>query len=309
MIGYIYNPIEDSITVREFKGSNADMKNAYIEDHAITPFSEDKLSFAPLLGPGSAPGYSKIEIGSVTTGGAGLGLTGSIMWSHSIQPGSNKLLLVSVHQRDGQSQVSGVTYDGLTMTRAGSISNVGANNRLTIMRLLDPPAGIGSVEIILSGLTGERIFGGAITLSNAAQASPTTVFNTSGNGSVYTDISSNGSCLVIDWVAKITAVADEPYTPGPNQTVLFTGSNNTITALSSWQSGASTVTMSWAWGNVRASIHGVSNIIPANNPAAGESSSVRINEKGTILYKLDSDPPAVLAIGGRKAYNSVEISI
>ncbi len=128
--------------------------------------------------------------------------TDSPSWNHTIGGGSERMLLVCINSFDafGGGNVTGVTYNGVNMTKAAGIQQaVSAVLRSEIWYMLEadlPAAGAYSVAATFTGsFTDSRC--GSISLAGASQAAPESTATASQG-------SSAGS-----WSGNISSIADE----------------------------------------------------------------------------------------------------
>ena len=146
--------------------------------------------------------------------GNSAGAATSLTFSHTVGSGSNRLLVVSVHLRDGVgTPVTGVTYGGNALTAVPSGSaNSGTGtpeNRTELWSLLDPPTGTADVVISLSA--SKNIVGGATSFfgvdqttplgtavaAGANSASPSVVVSSAADGLVRDAISTRGDVTAL----------------------------------------------------------------------------------------------------------------
>lgn len=139
--------------------------------------------------------------GSVSTTTANT--SASVVWSHTVPNGLNRLLVVEIGLRAFQT-VTGVTYGGAALTKLGAVQYAAGNYaRAEIWYMVAPPVGTTDVTVSISGA--EVVEAAALNFVNVNQATPFGPFaSNSGLGSsaagVYV-VSDEGD-LVIDLIVK-----------------------------------------------------------------------------------------------------------
>jgi len=118
---------------------------------------------------------------TVATGAA----TALITFSHTVPSGSDRLLVVGVSfDNDNSETVTGITYNGLALTKAGSVNN-SDDARAEIWYRVAPSVTTANVVVSLSGtLSSNRgIVVGALNLTGVHQTTPVGTFqSTTGGG-------------------------------------------------------------------------------------------------------------------------------
>ena len=200
--------------------------------------------------PGSAGGAGTVALeGTVSTGGttaAALSLT----FSHTTGSGANRLLLVGVVWRNTSTAIpiSGVTFNGTTMTQVGTNTAL-TNRRLAIYSLVNPPASTtGNVVVTLSGSTNATdIVAGAANFSGVDQTTPLGTFATASSSSGTTP-SVAVTTVANDLVFDTVVAANGTLTVGSGQTSRWnvTPTTANITSGGSTEPATTTsTTMSW----------------------------------------------------------------
>jgi hypothetical protein len=195
--------------------------------------------------PGSVLGRI-VHDASSTKVGEGTTLT----WSHTVGSGMNSILIVGVSDRRSNRTVSGITYAGKGLQRAG-FQNSGANiTRLEIWYLLSPPAGTANVVVTLSGSAASVC--GSASFFGVDQTTPMGAFlSAAGMGSaVSLSVASSLDETVVDVVTAPGPGAS--LTPAASQTAQWIGTTGTagneVLGGSSRTSGAASVALSWTLG-------------------------------------------------------------
>ncbi len=237
-------------------------------DPAATPVDNTTATTATLATPSvvvdATSSTAKVPLAFDATSSTS-GSSTSFTFSHTTGTGADRLLLVGVSMRAGAEHVNSVTYAGNSLTLVGAQSN-GANTRMEIWRLVNPPTAANNVVVTLSA-SGRAVIGAA-TFTGVDQTTPLGTF-ASATGSSTTPsvaVSSAVGELVFDTVSN--AAGQTSMTPGTNQTERWdvdSGGNSTsdVRGGGSTEAGAASVTMSWTAGDDDWAIGGVS-IKPAS---------------------------------------------
>lgn len=150
----------------------------------------------------------------------------SLTWAHTVANKQNRILVVGVSSEDataGDVDVSGITYNGVALTKAkdqtwaGQSEEGSKTNNVEMWYLLDPP--IGTYNIIATfGGSCDALSGGGISLYNMKQSTPeVTASNTRLTiGEISTNITTlTNNAIIIDVVGNQDAGTT---TPGGSQT-------------------------------------------------------------------------------------------
>lgn len=103
----------------------------------------------------------------------------TITTAHTVT-GSNTILFVATasSSTNGSSSISGVTYNGVSMTQVTSDVQIPTNSYLGLWYLIGPATGTNNVIISLTQSGGGRVWGAAISYTGARQSSQPDAFNT-----------------------------------------------------------------------------------------------------------------------------------
>jgi hypothetical protein len=173
-------------------------------------------------------------------------------------------LIVGISALLGNSQVSSVTYNGVSLTRLAMSAYQNTNGIVLVQTelwyLLNPSVGTGDVVVTWSG--GRRFTAGSSSYFGVSQTTPFgTAYNSSGGmgqGTSITGISSATNDLILDLFAR-TSDSDSYGIPTPgagqsqrwyNKTNLSGTTwigNGIVGGSSSKPSSGSTESMSWSW--------------------------------------------------------------
>lgn len=178
---------------------------------------------------------------------AGFGAGTSFSWTHT-PAGTPTAVAVFLNNYQGNTNIVGVTYGGLSMSLA--VLQVDGNlgtpqTEVAIFGLANPPAGPQTVVVTLSA-TGYACLGYAVTVTGS---DTTTAFRTtaSTNGNSATsssqNISSANGDLVVDiFGGQITS----PAPTGGSQTLLFGPDTAFLTAAGSSAPATGVTTLQWS---------------------------------------------------------------
>ncbi len=210
----------------------------------------------------------------------------SLSWTHTVGDESNRLLLVGVAIRNGGNQtVSGVTWDGTSLTQvpSGAVTN-GTNVRAEMWYLVAPALGAGkTITVTLSGSA--NVAAGAITFAGVHQTTP---FDScaSATGSSTSPSVSGVTSATADVVVDVLAAQGTPtVTPGSGQTQAWTDENTDVRGAGDTKEGAATVTMSATLATSQPWAIGAISINPANATAVRLSSFEADEEEGGVLLQ------------------------
>ncbi len=194
-----------------------------------------------------------IAVDTTSSAATASGGASSLTFSHTVNSGSNSILVVEVASSHGGASdpVSSVTYGSQTLTLAGSASL--PNSETTdIWYLLAPTVGTANVVVTLTGSC--HFVAGATDYFGVSQTTPWgTLVTATGSASSTPSVSvaSAAGQLVIDSIVD-QGDAGSITPSGTGQTQLWNQATGTAAgdALGggSYQAGASSVTMSWTEG-------------------------------------------------------------
>ena len=207
---------------------------------------------------------------SNATAGAG---ASSLTWSHTVNSGSNGILVVqvAVHQSGANETVSSVAYGGQALTLIGTVQDA-KNEEVELWSLVAPNVGTANIVVNVSGATTFAV--GATDYLGVDQSAPLgTLTSASGKSATPTvTVTSAAGELVIDTVSVQGDMY--PISPsGAGQTQLWNAdsgghSGGDAVGGGSSQVGAASVTMSWTvsksnnWAIGAVSLHQATNNAP-----------------------------------------------
>ncbi len=165
----------------------------------------------------------------------------TLTWSHTCL-GSERLLVVSIaYYKSPAPTVTGVTYNEVALTQAGTVS--GVVPKLDIWYLIAPATGSHSIVITFSATVIALV--GAVSWNGVSQSAPVGSFSSAtGNDAVPT---LNVASAVGEFVTDVVS-SSYTETVGPGQTQRFNALEGGLYGAGSTQPGATTVTMSWTQG-------------------------------------------------------------
>lgn len=203
-----------------------------------------------------------VVIDTTTTGGGDVtGATPNVTFSHTTA-GTNTLLVVGVDMNitgNTGANVTGVTYNGVALTRAGFRNDAGLTRRVEMWYLTAPAAGAHSVIVTLSlpGGTGTvGVVAGATTFSGVDQTVPVRSFISNDGPAVacstgvfcsQLDVASGLGEMVIDTLAiagNVTATVTNSQVQQWARTSVAANANPDVYGLGSTRTGAASVPIS-----------------------------------------------------------------
>ncbi|MFZ2651434.1 MAG: DUF4347 domain-containing protein, partial [Burkholderiaceae bacterium] len=239
---------------------------------------------------------------------ASSGAVSDLSFAHSINPGSDSLLVVEVVIGNGVDTTS-VSYNGTPLTLHAGVYAQANDIKVELWYLVAPPEGAGSIDISVDTTWGlQNVVAGAATFYGVDQTTPldTAVTGRANTGPASLTVASSSGDMVLD-VAGSLGVSSSSV--GAGQTELFTQMNGSgpsdVWATSSTEPGASSVDMSESysgsggrWAAIAVTINqvGASNTAPAiTSDGAAASASVNVAENSTTVTTVtatDADLPA-----------------
>ncbi|PLK49628.1 cadherin domain-containing protein [Uliginosibacterium sp. TH139] len=281
----------------DLTGSSATGGDWVLEQHT------GRIETASLLGTGTELAWSgTLNIVTGTTSTATTDTIGatSLTFSHTVDAGSNSLLIVEYSTR-GTTSPASITWNGMALTRLDTVSNVDVVTT-EIWYLKNPGAGTANIVVTMPGPAKEFSVG-ATTFLNVDQSSTFgTVAKATGIGSTASvNVSSASGDLVIDSLA--TRQQTGSPTLGAGQSQLWTNSPGIGSAeprgAGSTEAGAASVSMSWTltdsweWASLGVSLNAAPNTTPTlNAPAsyvATEQISLDLQGTGITVADVDGD--------------------
>ena len=149
----------------------------------------------------------------------------SLAFTHSVEPLSNRLLLVGVATKNASTAATSVTYAGVALKRLGAQSDPAANNnRVELWYLVAPPVGQATVNVVLAKNT--PVVAGAMSFNGVHQTAPFGVLRAANadSASACATLANEAAPLVAGVMA---ANADTgTITTSPGQTLRWSASND-----------------------------------------------------------------------------------
>lgn len=242
---------EHTVTLR-YAGRKDEESEGYIIDldkiviEASTPTPE----------PTQHGSMSTIEVDSVSSAQTNSKLN-SISWSHTINPGPDRLLVVSFGSF--QEEHASVHFGGQSLTKLAETQYSSTYDRNSIWYMIDPPVGTYNVTVTLVSGQTDTITGGAVSFTGVNQSNPFGTVATTSGVSQYPSIqvSSTDGELVFDSLVNSKRTEEEPGSGQTEQWAEHTcwtscSTNGNINAAGSTENGAASVTMSWTLAVERA---------------------------------------------------------
>ena len=218
--------------------------------------------------------------GSSTAKNSNLIGLSNLTWSHTVGNGSEKALYVGVSTAtttlpasvaDSLLSVNSVTYNGVAMTRVGSLQSPGivglglvSKSYVDVYRLINPPSGAHNVVVSFSTLLiSPSLFvnyavGGAVSYNGVDQVTPNGFFAANnGSGTAPNVVVSGGTDqdLIMDVLASSPEAGN--FTKSADQTLRWEGNFTPTFAptfdlgAGSTKAGAAAVTTNWTLQNSR----------------------------------------------------------
>lgn len=202
----------------------------------------------------SESAWAQIAYDNATAGGFQAS-GNSLTFSHTVNSNTNGQLSVCAYSRNNQT-VSGVTYNGVAMTKAAEVtdSTFGVVYA-SLWSLVAPATGANNVVVSFTGTPSVMSGASAVSYTGVDQTTPYSNATTnSGNSasSTVTVTSSTGSLVVDCMTSASGSVAADP-TPGAGQTGRGVQHDSMAQGDGfglSQKNGAASVAMTWTWDGV-----------------------------------------------------------
>jgi uncharacterized repeat protein (TIGR01451 family) len=202
--------------------------------------------------------YAQVALDASTNASGRLTRFGTTLTFAHTSTGSNLVLVVGVSMNisaRNTTTVSGITYNGVALARAGFHNNAGNARRSEIWYLAGPATGNHPVVVTLGGITGGATIGtvaGATTFTGADQTSPIRTYasNDGASDAPNVDVASGPNDMVLDTLAidgnhTVTSVGGTQATQWNTTTWAgFGGSGSDVYGFGSARAGAPSVPMS-----------------------------------------------------------------
>ena len=147
---------------------------------------------------------------------------GSYSWSHTIGPGSNRILVVGVSMLSvAGSSVSGITFGGVALTKIRSDASVSGAVRTELWYLTNPENGSGTIVVSLSASLDSA--SGAQSFTGVDQKEPIEA----NNGASATNVGAADATVGVTslsnnaWTVDIVGTDDTAISIGTEQTSRF----------------------------------------------------------------------------------------
>ena len=214
---------------------------------------------------------SPLQIANTSKGAA----VQTLNWSHTVDPGSSRILIVALSIDSTSATVNSATFAGLpTLTLIGQTNS--AQTKVLLYQMLNPQVGTYPISINLSSAVG--IVGGAASFNGVNQATPIKAFaGKSGTGT-------NASVTVASALGGVVIDAVAPKSPqfatsaGPAQNIEWNLSGVNYSGAGGSSYGAATVSPSWtlnstsAWAMAAVALNSATVLADVTVAASGPAS-------------------------------------
>ena len=234
-----------------------------------------------------------------------------ITLTHTTGAGLDRALVVGVSIFSATKNVVGITYGGAPLTLLGGANGgSGSNNRRTeIWYLVGPAVGTAPLVVTMSG--GAKVVVGASTYFGVDPTTPMSGFVTaqSNGATASVTVASGSGQLVVDCLT--TKGAAISVTPGAGQTQVWNDVTRTnggnVMGAGSFETGASSVTMSWALEKQSYWVLGAASLLPAPPRPYVVDAMVKLESEAAAAYRLDAiyEPVATLQTVASGAVNGM----
>ncbi len=202
----------------------------------------------------------------------------------TVGSGANRLLIVGVSDNNKRTISSVTVNTTLTMTSIGSQTD-GATTKIQMFSLINPPAGLNTVQVTWSGGGVNGVIG-AISFTGVNQTTPLGTFASATGTSTApsVNVTSAAGEIVVDTVVG----AGGTLTVDPSQTQRW-NLTSTVRGGGSTEAGAATVTMSWTLSASNSwSIGGVSVKPPPTTSIGDGTNPANVTIAPDIATMLDA---------------------
>ena len=174
----------------------------------------------------------------------------SLSWSHTCT-GSDRVLYVAITHENGSTDVDAVTatYNGVSMAIFFTDTTTNANKHTRVFRLVAPATGANTIALDWGGLN--RAFSAvAASFTGVDQTTPDDAQQAETNdlsGSTNQDRASAVGDMVVDVFVAASSVAGVAVNDGNTEINQIFASQTARGVAMSYEAGATTVTIGWAW--------------------------------------------------------------
>ncbi len=194
-----------------------------------------------------ADALGQVQFVNASSGQSGTTTT-SFSFSHTVNAGTDMILIVGAEIRASADSFTSVRYNGINLTKVSGITGA-SDVRAELWYLLSPS--VGTFSVTLNASASRNLAGGAMTFTGVHQTTPLGTYAQTGGQSDSTSVtvSSAPGEMVVDVVAQRDPGTLETLTVGPLQTEQYRRdhTNTAMRIAGSTEPGASTVTMSWTF--------------------------------------------------------------
>lgn len=136
----------------------------------VGPYS-DTLPGAFTVTPDDVTTMTPIASDPPSSAGTNDEFVNSLMFTHVVGTGANRLLLVGLSISFAGTTALSVTSNGTAMTRVGFVNALSNDGRVEVWRLVAPPSGSAQISIQLSNASSSTV-AGAVSFANVDQTTP-----------------------------------------------------------------------------------------------------------------------------------------
>lgn len=237
-----------------------------------------------------------------------------ISWQHTVGPGIDGILVVSVSIFSGNKMTTGITYGGVPLIFLGAADagGGGANNqRVELWYLVAPAMGVADVMLTMAG--GSKFIAGSASYFGVDPLSPTAgfFFSLGNSTSASITVPSASDQFVTDVIA--TNGAAQTLTPGAGQAELWNdltrANGGNIMGAASYKAGTVSTSMSWTLGNPRSWVIGATSLLPVVRPFLVDA-MIKLSAEPDAAYRFNAvyETTASLQIATDGAVNGTTVS-
>jgi hypothetical protein len=243
-----------------------------------------------------AAGSGAPVIGTYTR--VGNGNANLLSFSHTVDAGSNRLLLVEVVVQSNGASVTSMSYGGqaLTPVTNGAIGHNFNSDRVEMWYLVNPPTGSATLITNLNSYRAVQVIAMNVTGVNQTTPLGTAAVNQGSGNTASVSVSATNLDTVVDVVASDSSAP----TVGAGQTSIW-GAQQGVYGAGSYKSGTGTVTSSWT-GSLNNWVIAAVPVLSASSSSATNilTEGIRVTSLGRVGIN-SSVPSAMLQVATNAA--------